>query len=65
MKKSNKASNFKVLFLWGLSALLLGSAGFGQTGTRKITGKILSNTGKPLAAASVVNKRTTVQILSI
>ena len=60
MKKSNNASNFKVLFLWGLTALLLGSAGFGQTGTRKITGKISSNSGKPLAAASVVNKRTTV-----
>ena len=60
MKKTKTTFNFKSLFLWGLTALLLGSAGFSQTGLRKITGKISSNLGKPLAAASIVNKRTNV-----
>ncbi|MEO7584663.1 MAG: TonB-dependent receptor [Ferruginibacter sp.] len=52
--------NLKTLVLWVMfCCLLTGNAVFAQTGERKITGKITS-AGKPLDAASVINKRTNV-----
>ncbi|MEP7111413.1 MAG: TonB-dependent receptor [Ferruginibacter sp.] len=61
MKKSKSTIHLRVFFLWAMfTALLAGNALYAQTGERRISGKISSDAGKPLVAASVINKRTTV-----
>ncbi|MEO6547668.1 MAG: SusC/RagA family TonB-linked outer membrane protein, partial [Ferruginibacter sp.] len=64
MLKIKRTLNLKVL-LWAIfSSLLIGNAVYAQTEVRKISGKISSVAGKSLAAASVVNKRTTLGTFS-
>jgi len=60
MKKMKVMINAKTLFLWTIFSCLLAWNGvYAQTDGRKITGKV-SSSGKPLAAASVINKRTNI-----
>jgi len=60
MKKMKVTINSKTLFLWTIFSCLLAWNGvYAQTDGRKITGKV-SSSGKPLAAASVINKRTNI-----
>ncbi len=60
MKKMKATINVKTLFLWVIFSCLLAWNGvYAQTDGRKITGKV-SSSGKPLAAASVINKRTNI-----
>lgn len=61
MKKINTSFKLKALFLWAVFSSLLAWTGvYAQNNERKITGKISTADGKPLPAASVINKRTTI-----
>jgi TonB-linked SusC/RagA family outer membrane protein len=61
MKKIKPTFNVKALFLWAIfSSLLAWNGAYAQVDGRKITGKIVSVAGKPLAAASIINKRTSI-----
>lgn len=59
MKKFKPTLSFKALFLWVIFSGLFGSV-YAQVDERKISGKVLSSAEKPLAAASVINKRTNI-----
>ncbi|MEO7768161.1 MAG: TonB-dependent receptor plug domain-containing protein, partial [Ferruginibacter sp.] len=59
MKKFKTKANLRILFLWGVFlCMMAGNSTYAQTGMRKISGKISSVKGKPLDAASIINKRT-------
>ncbi|MEP7143628.1 MAG: TonB-dependent receptor [Ferruginibacter sp.] len=61
MRKIKTKINLQAFFLWAIfSCMMMGNNVYAQTGVRKISGKITSGTGKPLDAASVINKRTNV-----
>ena len=61
MKKINTSFKLKALFLWAVFSSLLALTGvYAQNNERKITGKISTADGKPLPAASVINKRTAI-----
>src|SRR4051794_39261698 len=53
--------HLKALFLWAVFFFLVaGSAVYAQSADRKISGRVTTADGKPMEAASVINKRTNV-----
>ncbi len=60
MKKFKPTLSLKALFLWALFSGFLAFDAFAQADERKISGKVLTPSGNPLSAASVINKRTQV-----
>ena len=59
MRTFKHPMHFKALFLWAIFfSLFAGNALYAQVTDRKVTGRITTSAGKPLEAASVINKRT-------